>query len=119
MTEIQTIGLDKPFPLKYARQEFKSQQKGLLNVFAKNYEGSTNWIHLGLCFMDMVKKYDKPLLKTYLEAYTEQIKKYQVMQLHKKHQSHVNIYSEGMLSNRYQDLNFHGIRYLTKNKEEI
>ena len=75
--EVQRVGLDRPFPLQYARQEFKRQQLRFLNIFAPDYEGSTNWVHLGLCFMDIVKKYDKKLLKQYLNEYTGNIQKYQ------------------------------------------
>ncbi|MBI3032656.1 hypothetical protein HYY69_04220 [Candidatus Woesearchaeota archaeon] len=76
LNEIQRVGLDNPFPLQYARQEFDRQQLKLLNIFAQNYEGSTNWMHLGLCYLDVVKRYDKELLQRYLDKYTETIQRY-------------------------------------------
>ncbi len=76
LSEIQHVGLDNPFPLQYARQEFDRQQLKILNMFAQNYEGSTNWMHLGLCYLDVVRKYDKKLLELYLNKYTHIINQY-------------------------------------------
>jgi len=68
--------LDLPMPLKYTSTVPKHFKKSMLGLFAGNYEGTTNWIHLGLCYMDVVAKVDKDLLKTYLHMYEEKIEKY-------------------------------------------
>ena len=74
--EIRKAGLDEPFPLKYMRKKDIGRQIWLLRMMAPNYEGDTQWIHLGLCYMYVVAKHDKKLLKTYLKAYQKSIEKY-------------------------------------------
>jgi hypothetical protein len=67
--------LDYPFPLKYT---INRTHKFLFwtKIFSPNYEGTTIWAHLGLCYLDIVAKADKKLLKKYLEMYKEQIEKH-------------------------------------------
>ena len=64
--------LEDPFPLKYTadkKHNFRFPQ----SLFASNYQGNSVWIHLGLCFLDVVAKFDKKLMKEYLRKYTEVI----------------------------------------------
>ena len=71
---IRTEKLDLPFPLKYSQEE--EEKHFLLKFFAKNYEGSTVWTHLGLCYMDVVSKTDKELFRYYISQYKQLIEKH-------------------------------------------
>lgn len=75
---IQKNKLDKPFPLKYSNKKSSEYGRFLFwpSLFAKNYEGNTIWMHLGLCYLDIVACVDKKLLKKYLLSYKKQIEKY-------------------------------------------
>ncbi|MBT4824554.1 hypothetical protein HN695_07555 [Candidatus Woesearchaeota archaeon] len=75
---IQKNKLDKPFPLKYSNKKAKDYGNFLFwpSLFAPNYEGNAIWMHLGLCYLDIIAKIDKKLLKKYLKSYTKLIKDY-------------------------------------------
>ncbi|MFH1439454.1 MAG: hypothetical protein ABIG89_02740 [Candidatus Woesearchaeota archaeon] len=87
---IQNNGLDKPFPLKYSQHNPNRYGNFLFlpSLFAPNYEGNAVWMHLGLCYLDVIadaaenmknkkeKIYYKKLLKKYLNQYTKQINIY-------------------------------------------
>jgi len=75
LSEIQKNRLDKPFPLKYTNKQAPSKIIFPLNLILPDYETNTIWMHLGLCFLDVVKRYDKKLFKKYLAAYTDVIEK--------------------------------------------
>lgn len=67
---IKESKLDDPFPLKYTEKkdhDFKYPMK----LFAKNYQGDSIWMNIGLCYLDVVASYDKKLLKKYLSKYSE------------------------------------------------
>jgi len=67
--------LDSPLPLKYTA----NHGLGKLRIFdrlAKNYEGSSIWMHMGPLYVEVVGKADKNLQKHYVERYKEMIKKY-------------------------------------------
>jgi len=72
LKEIQKNNLDKPWPLKYTK---KRLQKPMfpLNMLLPDYETNTIWMHLGLCFIESVQKFDKKLADNYLKKYTEVI----------------------------------------------
>lgn len=72
---IQQEGLDKPFPLKYT-QSNEGNFLFPLSLFAGNYEGNSVWMHLGLCYLDVVEKVDKQFQKQYLQTYKKQIEKH-------------------------------------------
>lgn len=69
---IQKAKLDRPFPLKYTAER-KGRKFIILNKFAQNYEGTSIWPHLGLCFMDIAKKYSKADFNGYMEKYSKVI----------------------------------------------
>ncbi len=73
---IQKNSLDKPFPLKYWNSKKYGHFLFFPSLFAKHYETNTVWIHLGLCYLDVIARYDRKLLKTYLSEYTKLIKEY-------------------------------------------
>jgi len=76
MKKVEEEGLDKPFPLKYTKTSKGGKQFFLTKLITPNYEGNTNWIHLGLCYIRVVKKVNKQKAKQYLEEYMKLIKKH-------------------------------------------
>jgi hypothetical protein len=75
---IQKNKLDKPFPLKYSNKTQSRYGNFLFfpSLFARNYESNSIWMHLGLCYLDVVSKVDKKLLRKYLSSYKKQIEKH-------------------------------------------
>jgi len=74
LESIQKAGLDKPWPLKYTRVKMRSVFP--MNILLPDYEQDTIWMHLGLCFLDVVKKHDEKLFMEYYHKYTELIEKH-------------------------------------------
>ena len=72
---IQKEKLDKPFPLKYTNLNIKENRLKLINFLIPNYEGNPIWLHLGLCYLDVVEKVNKKLLKEYLSKYKNLVEK--------------------------------------------
>ncbi|MFT4313472.1 MAG: hypothetical protein ACMXYA_03610, partial [Candidatus Woesearchaeota archaeon] len=72
---IRSLELDKPFPIRYTKIRQKHKELRIPSFFAPNYEGTTVWIHLGLCFIQVVKKYKPLLAKEYLQQYTRMFQK--------------------------------------------
>jgi hypothetical protein len=69
---IQRAKLDVPLPLKYTNfvpHNFIFP----LSLLASNYEGTSVWAHLGLCYIDVVAKVDKKLAQHYVEQYRKRI----------------------------------------------
>lgn len=73
LKSMQDSGLDRPLPLKYSN---KRPDEIAASIFNPGYEHDTVWLHLGLCFLDVVKRYDREQFKTYLDQYTEMIERY-------------------------------------------
>ena len=71
---IKAQELDKPMPLRYTNKSAKSNL--FFNLLVPNYEGDVVWIHLGLCFIDVLFEYSKKDAKEYLLMYREKIKEY-------------------------------------------
>jgi hypothetical protein len=65
---MQKKGLDEPWPLKYTALDDVSKLN-FGDFLAPGYERDTLWMHLGLCYLTVVKKYDSKLFKKYLEQY--------------------------------------------------
>ncbi len=72
---LKALELEKPFPIQYTAIRQKHKELFLPSVFAPNYEGTTIWIHLGLCFLQVVQKYVPKDAKEYLTQYTRLIQK--------------------------------------------
>ena len=68
-------GLDKPFPLRYAKERREEKEIGL-SFLANNYEGDAIWMHIGLIYIQAVKMVDKKLAYEYLAEYRKLIEKY-------------------------------------------
>jgi hypothetical protein len=76
LLKIQESGLDKPFPLRYYHQKHKEQDMLIIEVFAKNYERDTIWMHMGPIYITLVKKINKNKFNFYIEQYKEIIEKH-------------------------------------------
>jgi hypothetical protein len=65
--EIDKAGLDKPFPLMYTSGKV---QRPLfpLNLVLPDYETDTIWMNLGLCWMDVIRKYDGARYRQYRDS---------------------------------------------------
>lgn len=76
MQHMKTTKLDVPFPLKY-----RNDKKGRFNfadVLVNGYEKDTVWIHLGLCYMQTLHKFQKSSeLKKHLISYTKKVNEHQ------------------------------------------
>lgn len=72
---IQKNNLDEPFPLKYTSEK-KARFLLWSYILSPNYEGTTIWTHLGLCYLDVLSKADKKLMKKYLSQYEKHIEKH-------------------------------------------
>lgn len=68
--EMKKAKLDKPFPLKYTTNKKKIHKMHFLEFLAGDYERDSVWVHLGLCFLDVVAQFDKRLFKKYMAQYT-------------------------------------------------
>jgi len=68
--------LDVPWPLKYTSKEDIPKDFHFADFFVPGYEKDTIWMHLGLCYLKFIEKYDKKLLKKYLKQYKILIQKY-------------------------------------------
>lgn len=66
--QIQKAKLDRPFPLKY-NSSARGERFLMLDSIVSNYEGTTIWPHLGLCFIDVVGRYSKRDAKKYIGQY--------------------------------------------------
>jgi hypothetical protein len=73
MVSMQEAGLDEPFPLKYTSSRSRISSMSLLELFAGDYERDSIWMHLGLCFLDVVKKFDEEKFNQYFAQYEKLI----------------------------------------------
>ena len=78
MREMRKAGLDRPFPLRYSsKRKVKGQSMAWQEVFAGDYERDTVWMHLGLCYIDVLMNMGrKKEAKKYLEQYSGLVKKH-------------------------------------------
>ncbi len=76
LKNIQDNNLDKPWPLKYTRHRHKHQEMFLPELLAPNYEGTTLFMHLALCFVKTVNMFEKKQSKIYLEKIKKIIEKH-------------------------------------------
>ncbi len=72
---IQKEKLDQPFPLKYT-SFVPANFFFPLKLVAPNYEGNSIWMHLGLCYLDVVASVDKKLAKKYVALYGQNIEEH-------------------------------------------
>jgi hypothetical protein len=58
--------LNLPFPIQYTAKRYKKKER-FEAIFAPNYEGNTVWIHIGLCYVIVLAKFDKEQMQNELE----------------------------------------------------
>jgi len=74
--QIRKHGLNQPFPLKYTVEPKPISKMILVERFSGGYERDAIWMHLGLCYMDVVQRYDKRLFQEYVDKLAVVIEKY-------------------------------------------
>ncbi|MBD3312838.1 hypothetical protein GF345_00165 [Candidatus Woesearchaeota archaeon] len=75
LKEIRKAKLDRPFPLRYSNQrKVKGQSMVWQEFFVGDYERDTVWMHMGLCYLDCLKRFGrKKELNKHLGQYARQI----------------------------------------------
>lgn len=73
---IREVGLDKPFPLKFTLGRAKNQKMIKEEFFAGNYQRDSVWPHIGMMYIDIVRKLYPDLAIFYLDQYRNVIKEY-------------------------------------------
>jgi len=76
MESMEKARLTTPFPLKYTGEKRRIHRMHFTDYLSGGYERNTIWMHLGLCFLDVVKSYDKARFKKYINMYRKLIDKY-------------------------------------------
>jgi hypothetical protein len=76
LQSVRDAGLDRPFPLKYSAEADAGHKTNWLDMFAGDYEKDSVWMHLGLCFLDVVKRFDPGLFTQYMAQYEALINKH-------------------------------------------
>ncbi len=76
IAHIRKHGLDQPFPLKYTVEPKPISKMILVERFSGGYERDTIWMHLGLCYMDVARQYDKRLFQEYVDKLAVVIEKH-------------------------------------------
>lgn len=66
-------GLDKPFPVKYAKAK---TTRNFVDYFVSNYEGDAIWMHMGPMYIKIVKQIDSKLAQNYVDKYTPLIEEH-------------------------------------------
>ncbi|MBI2449913.1 MAG: hypothetical protein HYV47_00050 [Candidatus Nealsonbacteria bacterium] len=74
LLSIKKAGLEQPMPLKHANKQAKNKVVFPLNLILKDYQGDSIWMNIGLCYLDVLKKFNKKeLLHNYLALYKKSI----------------------------------------------
>ena len=76
MKKIRENGLDYPFPLRYYHAKGRHQKMIWQEIFVGDWENDTAWLHLGLCFLDVVKMADSQMYEFYLHKYAGLVEHY-------------------------------------------
>jgi len=72
---IKTEHMNEPFPLRYTEHKVKEHDIFFANLFVSNYLGNTIWLHLGLCYVDVLLKFDPKQAKIHIKQYKELVEK--------------------------------------------
>ncbi len=70
--KIKELELDNPLPLKYSNNN--KGKKVFASVFAQNYEGTAIWSHLGMIYLQLLKRYNKQEFEIQYDKYQKLIK---------------------------------------------
>ncbi len=65
-----------PFPIKYTKVRDKKKELFIPSLLVPNYEGTTLWIHLGLCYLTVLAQTDKRATAKHLDTYTKLVAKH-------------------------------------------
>ncbi len=68
--------LDSFLPVKYSIIRQKEKELFFPELFAPNYEGDTYWLHLGLCYLEVLFHFDKKRVISNLDNIKNQTLKY-------------------------------------------
>jgi hypothetical protein len=66
---MEAARLHRPFPLKYTSELDTSVKMYWLKILAGDYERSSIWMHLGLCYIDVLKRFDRKRFRKHMEQY--------------------------------------------------
>lgn len=73
ISKIKEKGLDNPMPLKYTATKNEIEVMFPLNILLSDYETNTIWLHLGLCYLDILGS--KKELEKHLKSFEKLIEK--------------------------------------------
>ena len=76
MKAIEQAKLDRPFPLKYVHKPIKEQKMIFVEMFVKDWEQDTIWPQMGLVYIDLMRRINKPKAKEQLREYTKRIEQH-------------------------------------------
>ncbi len=85
LKSIQDKGLDKPFPLKYTVKEDTPKDFHFADKLVPGYEANNIWMHLGLCYLEILRGHDEKRLGQHLKQYEY---------LLQKHKTFYEVYNE-------------------------
>ncbi len=71
LAKIKEKGLDNPMPLKYTKTKKEIEVMFPLNIILNDYETNTIWLHLGLCYLDIIES--KKELNKHLKSFDKLI----------------------------------------------
>jgi hypothetical protein len=67
---ISKAGLDRPLPLKYVSKDIKNRVIFPNSLVLNDYQGDSIWMNIGLCYLDVLEKFDKKeILQNWLAVY--------------------------------------------------
>jgi len=76
MYTIMQEGLANPFPLRFTDKRYNEQKMVWEEFFAGDYQRSAIWPHIGMMFIDLMRKIDIDYARNYLGRYQKLIEKY-------------------------------------------
>lgn len=75
LRSMEEAGLTEPFPLKYS-DDGHDLRMVLVEKLASGYERDAIWAHLGMAFIQTVRKFNKTKAKQYLALYEGRVKRF-------------------------------------------
>ena len=79
LNAMHAAGLDDPFPLRYVSKHDKKRERvglHIANLFARDYETDSIWMHLGLAYLRVLAEQDPETCRTHLAQYTKKIERH-------------------------------------------
>ncbi len=73
---VREVELDKPFPLKFTRSKVKNQKMIKEEIFAGDYQRTAIWPHIGMMYIDIVRRLYPDLAVFYLNQYKNLIEEH-------------------------------------------